>query len=134
MLTTAPFVSSLDRQLLLDLADRALSSWTTYAPYLEFFRRRLRWSEGLPPEQVPLDMVTLYSRFEIEGDQGVQRLMLVPPHEADESVGKISVLSPMGVALYGARSGEEVCWIASTGPHTATVRAVIDQPERQRAA
>jgi hypothetical protein len=35
----------------------------------------------------------------------------------------------MGMALYGARVGEEVCWMSAKGPEVATVQRLIYQPE-----
>jgi transcription elongation GreA/GreB family factor len=33
------------------------------------------------------------------------------------------------MALYGARVGEEVCWMSTAGPEVATVHRLIYQPE-----
>jgi regulator of nucleoside diphosphate kinase len=42
----------------------------------------------------------------------------------------VSVLTPMGMALLGARVGREVCWIGNHGPEVATVEKLVYQPER----
>ncbi len=130
ILTTRP-TSAADRDQILSEVDQALRSWVTYAPYLDFFRRELRWSRALPPEEVPRDVITMYSRFElVDGHTGqTSTHTLVLPKEADADEENISVLSPMGVALYGAREGQEVCWLSSAGPETATVKRVLYQPE-----
>ena len=54
---------------------------------------------------------------------------LVYPEEEAVHEGKLSVLSPMGMALYGARVGEEVCWTSAAGPQVATVTKLLYQPE-----
>ena len=48
MLLSTPMTSVSDRERLLQAVDRALSSWVTYAPYLDFFRRKLRRSRAVP--------------------------------------------------------------------------------------
>ena len=49
MLLTTPVTPANDKEVLLDAADRALGSWTIYAPHLEFFRRRVRRSRAAAP-------------------------------------------------------------------------------------
>jgi regulator of nucleoside diphosphate kinase len=54
---------------------------------------------------------------------------LVFPGEETPGQGKLSVLSPMGMALLGARVGEEVAWMSAAGPEVAVVKNVLYQPE-----
>jgi regulator of nucleoside diphosphate kinase len=54
---------------------------------------------------------------------------LVYPEEEAQLNGKVSVISPMGMALYGARVGEEVVWMAPSSPQIATVKRLLYQPE-----
>lgn len=63
-------------------------------------------------EQVPADVVTMHARCTyIDQRLGTQReIELVYPDEADPSVGKISVLTPVGSALLGLRVGQEIAW------------------------
>jgi regulator of nucleoside diphosphate kinase len=57
------------------------------------------------------------------------RYALVYPEEEATYQGRISVLSPMGMALLGAHVGEEVCWTSSAGPEVAKVQRLLYQPE-----
>ena len=50
MLFSTQVTSVSDRERLLHALDRALDSWMTYAPYLDFFRRKLRRSQAVPAE------------------------------------------------------------------------------------
>ena len=124
-------VSLIDKDRLIAALDRALGSWTTYAPYLEFFHSRLRGSQPVPPQRVPDDVITMNSRFAVRDDQTgeIMSYTLVYPEDEAPHDGKLSALSPMGMALYGARVGEEVCWMSSTGPQVATVKELHYQPE-----
>jgi len=64
------------------------------------------------PEDVPADVITIYSRAEVfdlvSGER--RELTLVLPRESDAAVGRISVLAPLGTALLGYRAGDEVEW------------------------
>ena len=131
MLLTKRIMSAEDRERLLPAVDRARNSWLTYAPYLEMFRSELRRTRAVPPSQVPGDLITMNSRFAMSDPRGEGSIAytLVYPEEEATHLGKISVLSPMGTALLGARVGEEVAWISSDGPEVARVERLLYQPE-----
>jgi regulator of nucleoside diphosphate kinase len=64
------------------------------------------------PDEVPDDVITLYTRVRVldlvSGER--QELTLVLPRESDAGAGRISVLAPLGTALLGYRVGDEVRW------------------------
>ena len=124
-------VSKSDHERLVAAAGRARASWVTYAPYLDLFRTELRRADVVPPGEVPDDVVTMNSRFALSHRHSGETVncTLVYPGGEDARAGKISVLSPMGHALLGARVGEEVCWLTPDGPEVATVRRLHYQPE-----
>ena len=75
---------------------------------------------------VPPDVITLNTTLEcvdVGGD--VYRWTLVYPDEADYQRGRISVLSPAGIALLGARCGHIVDCRAPSG----SLDSVSDQPD-----
>jgi regulator of nucleoside diphosphate kinase len=124
-------VSTADRQKLFKALELARSSWVTYAPYLDYFKTQLSRAEAVPADQVPDDVITMNSRFVLSdrpGDEGRAWVLVYPEHEAPHQ-GKISVLSPMGIVLLGARVGDEVSWQSSSGSETATVQRLLYQPE-----
>jgi len=131
MLLCTERTSAYDKERLLAAVDRALASWTAYAPYLEAFRAKLRRARAVSPAEVPTDMVTMNSRFELTDADGgkTASYTLVFPEDEDESRGRISVISPMGVALFGARVGDNVVWMSSAGPEVATVTKLLYQPK-----
>jgi regulator of nucleoside diphosphate kinase len=131
MLTAKRVLSANDRERLIPVIDRARDSWLTYAPYLERFRSDLRRSRGVPPAEVPADAITMNSRFVLSHPRGDGPVCytLVYPEEESPQLGKVSVLTPMGTALLGARVGDEVCWVSGDGPETARVERLLYQPE-----
>jgi regulator of nucleoside diphosphate kinase len=124
-------ISLNDKERLTDAVDRALSSWTSYAPYLEFFRRDLRRARPLPPAEVPSDVVTMNSRFVLANPCSREETTytLVYPQDEDLANGKLSVITPMGMAVHGAHVGDDISWISSDGPEVAVLTRMLYQPE-----
>jgi regulator of nucleoside diphosphate kinase len=83
-------------------------------------------------EQVPADVITIHTRVQvldlITGER--RELMLVLPRESDASVGRISVLAPLGTALLGYRAGDEVEWQMPGGLRRLRIESVLPAEER----
>jgi regulator of nucleoside diphosphate kinase len=125
-------ISIADRERLLHALDRARESWLTYAPYLDLFRAQVRGTQGVPSYEMPDNVITMNSRFTIsESPVGREvHYMLVYPEDEAQHLHRVSVLSPMGAALFGAQVGQDIAWLSSSGPEAARVRRLIYQPER----
>lgn len=63
-------------------------------------------------DQLPPHVVGIGSRvtFEDERTGSVREVVLVYPKEADASAGRISVLAPVGSALLGLTTGDNIEW------------------------
>lgn len=81
--------------------------------------------------KLPTDVVRMGSRVQYRTDKGEElEVVLVFPAAADISEGKISVLTPVGAALIGLRTGQSITWQARDGrKHALTVLAVHQQNE-----
>jgi regulator of nucleoside diphosphate kinase len=81
--------------------------------------------------ELPSDVVTLDSRvLVVDLDSGMERLFtVVLPSKANVDEGRISVLAPLGMAVLGYRSGDEIEWDVPGGRRRLRVRRVIHQPE-----
>jgi regulator of nucleoside diphosphate kinase len=66
----------------------------------------------------------------LDTDQSIV-LTLVFPAEAAPAQGRVSVLAPVGLALLGARLGDEVTWPTPGGPRRFRVDQIRYQPEAQ---
>lgn len=65
---------------------------------------------------MPADVVRMGSTVTMRNSDGsCQRVMLVYPGEADIAEKRISVLTPLGTALIGARAGGSVRWQSRDG-------------------
>ena len=86
----------------------------------------------VPPDAIPKDVVTMNSRVvcALEGEPAPRDWTLVYPDDADLAAGRLSVLSPVGQALLGARAGRTVDYRLSDGrQQRVTVLEVAFQPE-----
>jgi regulator of nucleoside diphosphate kinase len=71
----------------------------------------------VPSEKMPADVVTLGSEvsFRDETTGRVQTITLVAPGQADIAAGRASVVTPIGAALLGLRTGAEIDWRTRDG-------------------
>jgi regulator of nucleoside diphosphate kinase len=124
-------ISALDKERVLEAIDYERGSWASYAPSLDLFQREVRRTPALKPADVPVDAITLHSRFALMDLRTEERTSytLVYPDEEARREGRISVASQMGAALLGARVGDEVFWDSSDGPVVARVVRIHYQPE-----
>lgn len=119
----AILITSDDHARLTKLADSYASRHPDLAEglYTELDRARVvaKQKPGSP-------FVRLGSRFRFTTDDGDDRTVtLVLPGEADIAAGKVSVMTPMGVALIGLSAGQSMKWTARDGAvHTLTVVGV----------
>lgn len=71
----------------------------------------------LPASELPANVVNMNSSVVCvdEHTGRARRLTLVYPWEADIAQGRVSVLSPVGMALLGLRVGQSIDWPAPAG-------------------
>lgn len=84
------------------------------------------------PSEIPPDVVTMNTTVECttEGGAEVYQWTLVYPEDADYQRGRLSALSPAGIALLGARCGQTVvCRPPSGVPVRYVIRRLLSQPE-----
>ena len=80
--------------------------------------------------KVPEDIVRMGSTLRFITDAGEDRTVtLVFPAEADIAEGRVSVLTPIGIALIGLAAGQSMDWTARDGRvHRLTVESVGGAP------
>lgn len=95
---------------------------------------RLREAIVIESWHMPRNIVTMNSRIALVDRDTSERSVftLVYPGEESSDDAKVSVFSPLGAAILGAHTGDEVEWTSPTGRRVAVVEKVIDQPEAKR--
>jgi regulator of nucleoside diphosphate kinase len=88
-------------------------------------------------EQIPPDVVTMNTTIEcmVLGSANTYHWTLVYPDRADYMMGRLSVLSPAGISLFGARCGQTVICRPPSGVHIRyVIKAILQQPESRHLA
>lgn len=83
---------------------------------------------------IPKDVVTMNSKIEYIDEKTGEKntVSLVYPPEASFEQGKISILAPIGVALFGLKVGESIDWKLPSGQvKKIKVTAILFQPESE---
>lgn len=123
-------MSRLDHSRLAPLVAEALSRQTT--PVLDTLDEMLAEATLVPPDEVPADLVTMNSEVLVEGPFGSAprrlRLVYAAPDPAGEGQA-ISVFSPIGTALLGARVGDSLPLGTGAMARKLHVSALPYQPE-----
>jgi regulator of nucleoside diphosphate kinase len=124
-------VPSHDQARIITSIDRAREWWESCGSYWELLRAKLKRARVVPPADVPPDRITMNSRFALvhEGSQDFICYTLVYPEHESLLHGQLSVLSPIGQAVYGAKVGDRVYWGSRSGHEAAKVHKLHYQPE-----
>jgi len=85
----------------------------------------------LEPSAVPRDLVTMNSRVVLrEVDSGRQHVFVLAfPSCANSRKGRISILTPLGSILLGARVGQTLTCAISRTLTTVVIDTILRQPE-----
>jgi len=100
-------------------------------PLVDALEGELVRARMVASDEVPGDVVTMNSRvrYADECTGRVREIVLCYPDAGTED-GRVSVLSPVGVALLGLATGDAIEWVMPDGrSHRLRVLEVIYQPE-----
>lgn len=125
-----PAISSSDYLKLTGIATSGMR-FRRFPPTARLLSGELARAHVVAAPDLPDDVVSMHATFEF--DDGVtdraRSATLVYPGEEEAGAGRISVLSPLGVALIGAAAGQAVRWRAASGElRTLRVLRVLRQP------
>ncbi len=128
-------ITESDMTRLRALVESSLSFRKHDQAHLKMLEQELDFATVLQSDQVPRDVVTMNSRVRVTDlDTGVQHVFqIVFPHDADIALNRISVLAPIGTALLGYRTGDEVEWQVPGGRRRFRINEIEYQPEADAA-
>ncbi len=87
-------------------------------------------AEVVETGDLPAGVVRMGSSVAYRSNDGQQRrVVLVYSGEADISVGKISILTPIGTALIGLSAGQSIDWTARDGHRHQLTVINVENPE-----
>lgn len=83
----------------------------SYRASIEKLNRELSVAKIVSNKEMPEDIIRFNSMVTIQTQNNLKKTyQLVVPEKSDIKVNKISVLAPMGLALFGYAEGDDVLW------------------------
>jgi len=84
---------------------------------ISLLAREIESATKLPDEEAPADIIRINSFFEVQDVESGQILnyQLTLPKFSNVAEKKVSLLSPLGVALIGFKTGMEIEWLLPGG-------------------
>lgn len=125
------YLTEQDMRRLRELTQAITSADSTHQLALsdELERVEIVSREAIPPNVVTMNSKVIYEDLET-GSQ--QEVTVVFPEDADPARNKVSVLAPLGAALIGLSTGQEISWPVPNGK--ALRLRVIEVPFQPEAA
>lgn len=125
------YITEFDMKRLRELIDLARRAESYSKEYLNKLSDELDRGQLVAPQDVPKDVITMNSRVRLTDlDTGEEATYtLVFPEDADINQGKISVLAPIGTAMFGYSIGDTITWEAPDGVIHLQVKKILYQPE-----
>ena len=122
------YITENDRAKLKKLIDDALFDGKADKSF-EDLRNEMKNAKTVNIKDLPGNVVTMNSKVLILLDGNEEEITLVYPQEADLIENRISVLSPIGIALLGYSEGDTIQWTVPSGMMEIEIRKVLYQPE-----
>ncbi len=118
-------VSKADYQQLMKLIEQE-DSPAAEALDIELGRAELVEEKNLPVDAVSMGSVVTFTDLDSQEEKTIS---LVYPNEADVTIMKISILSPVGSALIGLRIGGNIDWPVPQGKVRRLKVIAVQQPQ-----
>jgi regulator of nucleoside diphosphate kinase len=133
MKTDTFHATALDMERLQDLLDDVPAHFDGDAETFRELRRKLERVQVVPRSSIDPDVVTLYSEVHIHDTAARDRMRfeLVLPEESDFERSQLSVLAPLGAAVFGCRAGSSVQVDAPAGPRRIRILEVVQPPRAE---
>ena len=122
-------ITQIDRERLNHLIDEALYGVREQDNSYHLLGREIARARVVEPFNLPNNVVSMRSRARIALDGEEEEIALVYPEEADWTKGRLSILSPVGMALLGYREGDSIDWQVAKGRTRIEIRKILYQPE-----
>lgn len=92
---------------------------------------KFRAAKMLPQDRILNNVITMNSRVLLKEITNAREaeVTVTYPQEADGREGKISIFSPIGLALLGRQAGDIVSWKTPNGTGRFEIVKIIYQPE-----
>lgn len=101
----------------------------SYKASIDKLQNELKNAHIVPHRKMPADVVRLNSWVTIRTPYAVERTyQIVKPEKGDIKKNRISLLAPMGLALFGYAEGDRITWTFPMGESKIKIKKV-SQPQ-----
>lgn len=93
--------------------------------------KQFKVAQMLSQETISGDVITMNSRVLVKDlvSGREAEITITYPHDAGNREGKVSIFSPIGVALLGRKVGDNISWRVPNGIGRFEIQKIIYQPE-----
>ncbi|MFI4912856.1 MAG: GreA/GreB family elongation factor [Sedimentisphaeraceae bacterium JB056] len=125
------YLTKSDRGKLIKMVNDFLSSSSKDKKNLLLLKEEIGRAEIIDAEQIPQKIITMNSTAKLKNIETEEEMFiqLVYPWDADSDDYKISVLSPIGIAVLGYGAGDNVDAIVPAGLRRLKIDQILYQPE-----
>ena len=125
------FVTDIDYDRLLNLI-QSFKVENSTSGYLKMLWYELKNLKMIQSKKVPPDVVTMNSQVLIQDTKSLEETVvtLVYPADSDSTEKKVSIVTPLGIALFGSKEGDVVEYKGSPGAGKHKILKIIYQPEK----
>lgn len=103
----------------------------TYKLSLEKLKQELKNARIVSDKKMPKDIIRLNSIVTIETlFNDIRTYQVVTPEKSNIKENRISILAPMGLALFGYAESDKIMWQFPMGESPITIKKV-EQPEKK---
>lgn len=96
-----------------------------YTLSLKRFTKEIQTATVLKYDEIPNDVVRINSKIKVQIDAHlVREFQIVLPEKSNLNQNKLSLFSPMGLALYGYSVDDEITWQFPSGLSTLKILKV----------
>ncbi|HBJ36937.1 MAG TPA: nucleoside diphosphate kinase regulator [Planctomycetaceae bacterium] len=129
-------ITAEDRDHLEELLAGSFAEAFRDKPYMNDLRSELSTAKIVEPSEFPFDVVTMNSTVRLKDmkRRATETFKLVYPDEANIAEGRLSILAPLGTAIFGYRVGDIIRWEILSGEGRWRVEEVVSQPKRESIA
>ena len=121
-------LTKIDYEIIMSCLKKGVNRNTFNRKDGEELETEIKKAKLVTKEELPSDVVRLNSTVTIKDEinQKIMQVMVVTPDKANIKQMKISIMSPMGIALIGFRKGQKIKWQVPAGKKTFTILEVVN--------
>jgi len=131
MVENTIYITQVDANRIREL--QRISKYTSYynSPYLEKVNEELGRAIIVESKNIPPDVITMRSTAALADTETGEKMIytLVFPADADLSLGRISILEPIGADMLGYHVGDTFECDTPNGKRRIHIERIIFQPE-----